>query len=106
MYSKGQGVPKDFQQAIVWYRKAAEQRDLEAQYQLGLIYSEVVEPQDYKQAMVWFSKAAEQGHVEAQHQVGLIYWHGRGVPRNNQRAIEWFRKAAEQGYYARNSCWG
>lgn len=99
MYSKGQGVPKDFQQAIVWYRKAAEQRDLEAQYQLGLIYSEVVEPQDYKQAMVWFSKAAEQGHVEAQHQVGLIYWHGRGVPRNNQRAIEWFRKAAEQGYY-------
>lgn len=36
MYSKGQGVPKDFQQAIVWYRKAAEQRDLGGAISTGI----------------------------------------------------------------------
>ncbi len=37
-YAKGQGVPKDDQQAVFWYRKAAEQEDAGAQHNLGLMY--------------------------------------------------------------------
>src|SRR5277367_6141684 len=31
MYANGQGVPQDYAQAVVWYRKAAEQGDADAQ---------------------------------------------------------------------------
>src|ERR1035437_8146301 len=34
-YAKGEGVPQDYAQAAVWYRKAAEQGDAKAQYSLG-----------------------------------------------------------------------
>jgi TPR repeat protein len=39
MYRSGQGVPQDYTEAAKWYRKAAEQGDTEAQYNLGLAYT-------------------------------------------------------------------
>jgi hypothetical protein len=38
MYAEGRGVPQDFQAAVQWYRKAAEQGDADAQVNLGLMY--------------------------------------------------------------------
>jgi TPR repeat protein len=38
MYKNGEGVPQDFKQAIQWYTKAAEQGDVDAQYNLALMY--------------------------------------------------------------------
>ena len=38
MYRKGQGVTKDFREALTWYRKAAEQGLADAQYSLGWMY--------------------------------------------------------------------
>jgi hypothetical protein len=32
MYEHGQGVPQDFAQAVIWYRKAANQENAAAQY--------------------------------------------------------------------------
>ena len=34
-YYNGQGVPQDYEQAVAWYRKAAEQGDADAQFSLG-----------------------------------------------------------------------
>ena len=39
MYSKGQGVPQDYAQAVVWYRKAAEAGRRHAQFNLGTMYA-------------------------------------------------------------------
>lgn len=36
MYAKGEGVAQDLKQAVPWYRKAAEQGMVDAQYSLGL----------------------------------------------------------------------
>jgi hypothetical protein len=36
MYANGQGVPQDYAQAVVWYRKAAEQGDADASRLAGL----------------------------------------------------------------------
>ena len=49
------------------YKKAAEQGDVEAQYNLGLMYEfgDGVE-EDFDQAVKWFEKAAERGHEGAQ----------------------------------------
>ena len=39
LYATGKGVPRDFKQAAIWYRKAALQDDPEAQNNLGALYS-------------------------------------------------------------------
>jgi hypothetical protein len=66
MYYKGEGVPQDSSQAVYWYRKAVEQGDASAQYNLGVMYykGEGV-PQDTKQAVYWWQKAAVQGQGKA-----------------------------------------
>ncbi len=98
MYAKGQGVPKDDQQAMQWFRKAADQGYARAQYNLGVIYQygQGV-TQDESQAMLWFRKAADQGLAHAQHNLGFMYAEGQGVPKDDQQAVQWYRKAADQG---------
>jgi uncharacterized protein len=55
MHDKGQCVTKDYQEAVKWYRKSAEQGDSRGQYNLGVSYlfGHGV-PQDYKTALEWF----------------------------------------------------
>jgi TPR repeat protein len=36
----GLGVPQDYTEATKWYRKAAEQGDAKAQYNLGYMYND------------------------------------------------------------------
>ncbi|MEP3200725.1 MAG: peptidoglycan-binding protein [Rhizobiaceae bacterium] len=53
-------------EAVIWYRKAAEQGNAAAQYHLGKMYSEgkgVEQAGDV--ALQWFLKAGKQGHPEA-----------------------------------------
>jgi TPR repeat protein len=38
MYATGRGVPQNFERAVDWYRRAADQGDPTAQYLLGLMY--------------------------------------------------------------------
>ena len=67
MYAEGDGVAKDLEEAIKWWRKAADQGDANAQFNLGWAYSngEGV-AKDSEEAAEWFRKAAEQGHAGAQ----------------------------------------
>jgi TPR repeat protein len=57
---------------VTWYRKAAEQGDADAQYNLGLkiTYGLGVSP-DYAQAEKWIRKAAEQGHAQARNRLAV-----------------------------------
>ena len=69
-YSTGQGVPRDYAQAAAWLRKAAEQGDAKAQYNLGVLYHDSLGvPQDYAQAAVWWRKAAASGDELAQYEL-------------------------------------
>ena len=58
MYDTGQGVPQDYQEAVKWFRLAAEQGVASAQYRLGFMYAlgDGV-PQDYIQAHKWVNLA-------------------------------------------------
>jgi TPR repeat protein len=38
LYTLGRGVPQDYTQAAIWYRRAADQGHSGAQYELGLLY--------------------------------------------------------------------
>jgi hypothetical protein len=96
----GEQVVSQDDAQIASFRKAAEQGNVVAQYNLGALYEGGRGvPQDYAQATVWYRKAAEQGYDVAQYTLGIIYSQGRqGVPQDYTQAVVWYRKAAEQGY--------
>jgi len=93
-YEFALGVPQDFTQAVLWLQKSAEQGNIVAQVELGVVFDEM---QDYPQALNWYRKAAEQGHPRAEYNLGLAYQNGEAVPKDMAQAIAWFRKAADQG---------
>ena len=60
-------MPRDAAKAIEWYQKAAAQGDTDAQYTLGLMYSNGDGvPRNDAKGMEWFQKSAARGHVKAQ----------------------------------------
>ena len=87
--------------AVEWYRKAAEQGHVEAQWELGGMYEGTYRnvKRDFAETVKWYRKAAEQGQVEAQGTLGGIYKVGRGgVKQDYVEAAKWYKKAAEQGH--------
>jgi TPR repeat protein len=105
LYYEGKGVPRDYAQAIVWLRKAAEQGNAEAQLSLGAAYEmgKGVQ-QDDAEAAAWYRKAAERGNAlvqnhlaEVQNHLGRLYAAGKGVLQDDAEAAKWFRRAADQG---------
>ena len=94
----GEGVAQDKEEAVKWYRKAAEQGVAEAQFNLGVCYDngEGV-AQDKEEAVKWYRKAAEQGVAEAQYNLGACYANCEGVEQDKKEAMKWLRKAAVNG---------
>lgn len=98
-YTKGNGVPQDYEKAVSWYRKAAEQGNPNAQFNLGLSYSrgEGV-TKDLSLAAYWYKKAAKTGLPQAQFNLSICYFLGEGVSQSSSKGVEWCKKAAEQGF--------
>ena len=98
MYEFGEGVERDYAEAVKWYRRAAEQGYALGQYCLGDMYENgkgVAE--SYPQALALYRKAAEQGNTSAQVSLAGMYENGSGVARDYAEAMKWYRKAAEAG---------
>lgn len=99
LYDKGLNVQQDYEKAVKWYLKAAEQEDAKAQNNLGAMYyyGKGVD-QNNNKAVKWYQKSAEQGNAIAQYNLGSMYHYGQGVTQSNQNAVKWYRKAAEQNH--------
>jgi TPR repeat protein len=98
-------ISKNDQEALAWFRKAADQEHIEAKHSLGWMYEHgrgfIHGEEADKEAMAWYRKAADQGHINAQYNLGLIYANGRGGVQGEEadkEAIVWYRKAAVQGH--------
>ena len=90
---------ENYTEAFKYCKKSAEEGILEAQFNLGVMYTcgQGVK-QDYFKAVEWYQKAAEQGNASAQYILGLMYDAGQGVKQDYIKAVEWYQKAAEQGH--------
>lgn len=67
MYDFGESVPRDYEQAFIWYKKAAEQGHPDAEYNLAVFYADGKgTKRDYEKAIEWFSKSAKRGNQKAQ----------------------------------------
>lgn len=93
-YQNGTGVEKSEENAVVWYKKAAEQGNAEAQCVLGgcFYYQTLGVEKDDKEARKWYEAAATQGNVTAQYMTGRLY----AELSYNVSAVKWYTKAAEQ----------
>jgi TPR repeat protein len=96
MYNDGKGVAKDKVEADKWFRKAAEQGHIDAQFWLGHMYSSILFSNG-EEAVKWYRKAAEQGEILAQYYLGLMYYKGELIEEDIEEAVKWLRKASEQG---------
>ena len=67
------GVPEDDAEAVKWYRKAAKQGLVIAQFNLGIMYGngEGIPVNNIK-AYMWSSLAKAQGHEDAAGKVDII----------------------------------
>jgi TPR repeat protein/ribosomal protein S14 len=97
-YVRGLGVPQDYCQAAVWFRKAAEQGHAHAANNLGALCEHGVGvAQGYEQAFDSYFNAAGQGVAIAQVNLDRIYWEGRNVTLGFARAAaRWYRMVAEK----------
>jgi len=95
MYEFGNGVPKDYAQALLWYRKAADKGFAIAEFRLGVLCANGLGvPLDQAQSAAWFQKAAEHGNVDAQESLGMDYLTGEGVQTDYAKAYFWLEIAS------------
>ena len=76
-------------------RRAAEAGNADGQYQLGLLTAAKGTPRDLEEAFGWLHKAARQGHVGAQVVVAMHLLEGHGVKADAKSARTWLEGAAK-----------
>ena len=95
LYQQGQVVDKNDAQARQFYRQAAVDGNVEAQYRYAMMLSN--EQQDNPEAAKWFLTAANQGYPQAQWAISQAYHLGTGVQQDPNLAFTWALNAAEKG---------
>lgn len=90
------------EEAVAYYRKAAEQGDAEGEFGLGTMYAsgEGVK-RDLSEARKWITRAAEKNHASAVVTIAHAYMQGglgiEEAERNGVAALGWIRRAADAG---------
>jgi TPR repeat protein len=95
--SEGDAEDQNIEEALAWYKKAADGGNADAQAKLGHLYmaGDVVQ-RNYVTAAYWYRQAALQGHSDAQAEYGDLYYLGYGVPQDYGEALKFFQEAALQ----------
>ena len=124
MFKDGEGVAKNNEKALFWYRRAAVlgceravrcvkvceeewikdlkakalQGDVDAQYALGQKFHDGDDVEkNYEEALKWYRMAAEDGYADAQYSLGVMYELAEGVDKDYEEALTWYLKAAVLG---------
>ncbi len=100
MYEAGDDLPKDINEAMKWYRMAADKGDADASVKLATLLlspGRSPTPQEYEEARDRCEEASKVSSGGA-YCVALIYKHGLGVKQDLAKSAEWFGRAAEMGH--------
>jgi uncharacterized protein len=96
LFETGRGVPQNYTEAAMWYRRAAEQGDSLAQYSLGLLYDRGQGvPRDIVEASKWLNlstagapRRAREARARIRDAVTTKMSRGE-IARARLRALEW-----------------
>ena len=84
----------NYQKAKKCFAEAAEKGNIEANYQLGMLYSNSnYDGNNREEATKYFTVAANSNHTDAMFQTGMMY-----LGTDNATAKSWLRKAAANGH--------
>ena len=97
-YEQGIDKPRDYAEAVNWYRKAAAQRHRSALFNLGMMY---VDGRGVRQnngeAVIYFRQAAELKHAKAHFNMGFMLENGRGIAKNPGQGLTSYIIASNLG---------
>lgn len=99
-YQHGDGeTEKDLEEALRWYRRAAEAGSALGMNQVGFFHFKGLggANKDLKAAADWYHRAAKAGNAVAMSNIAWCYEHGSGVPLNYENARYWYLEAFLRG---------
>lgn len=97
-YSLDDGLEKDMDKAIEWFKKSAQNANADAAFNLGVIYMGSKDvAADYHQAKLYFEKAANQNDARAMAALGQFYELGKLGRPDNKKAFHYYLQSADLG---------
>lgn len=102
IYESGDSTTnKDRKKAMLFFKKAADRGDVNAQYQYGvdLFYTDKPSKKTKDAAINYIKKSAVGGYYEAQHMLGILFLNlnSHELKKDNKVGMEWLERAAQQG---------
>ncbi len=94
-YEYGVGTEQNYQLALEWYKKSAEQEYVSAYANLGRLYrtGEGVE-KDLEKSLKYYVLGANENDPNCTFELGRCYFNGYGVEKNIAKAFSYFKTAA------------
>ena len=90
---------KRIDEAVLWYKKAAEAGNQYAQYHLGKLHLQGKNvPKNTPKATEYLTASANQGNRYAQYALGKLFLSGNEVPQDKELAAHWLTQSAAQGH--------
>jgi TPR repeat protein len=97
-YADGNGVAQNFDLALKWYHKAADQGNADAENEIGVMYRTGSGVEKSKEeAVTWYREAARLGNGQAMFNLGAAYYNGDGLDVSDVAAYAWFTLGKEAG---------
>ncbi len=98
-YYNGDGVAKNYTNALVCMENAAKLGVASAMHNCCIMYIEGQgTASDEEKSFYWCRKAAENDHVKAMYNLSWIYLKGTLCKRDEAEGLLWLRKASENGH--------
>lgn len=96
-FAFGKGVVKNANEAVRYYKLAADQGHAKAQWHMGFCYENGAGvTKCAEDAVHYYKLAADQGQINAQCKLGVCYENGAGVLKDEQEAVRYYKLAADQ----------
>ena len=93
------GVVQDKDEALRWFRFAADCGDTGAMNMIGHYHKEGWGglAKDPTEAAAWYRRAADAGHASGAYNLADAFYYGKGVTKDSAEALRWYLVAAERG---------
>ncbi len=97
-YYEGDGVPRDYREALRWYRKAAAQGHNSGLCDVAFCYRNGHGVRrSYAKAIPLYRQAADQGCPTGAYWLGVAYERGEGVRADVDEARRWYALSRDRG---------
>ncbi len=93
---EGKACTQGLERSVYWFRKAADQGDVPAFWEMGNAYREGLGVErDFSEAAEWFSRGVQAGDPSCMTFLGLMHFRGEGMAEDEETAVELWREAAD-----------